>query len=280
MLHQQPKKLFITFGGPSEDYKHRSQELAASLSNNNNNQSKQQMFTLRKDVPRIFDNSIGLTDAFLHIKPQMSDMENESSQSFWQKHGDFISQNPRGYGYWLWKPYIIKTFLDKIADNDILVYADAGCNFNPNGIKRLYEYFDILNSDKKGVLAFQLNHSEYKYCKRQVFDELLTDVDQEQQRHIMTSGQCMATVVLLRKTAFSQEFVNSWLEMAENHSLINDDKLPNEYPGFIDHRHDQAIYSVLAKMRGITMIPDETWFLPNWQKWGDKYPFWATRQRR
>lgn len=27
---------------------------------------------------------------------------------FWNKHSEFILNNRRGFGYWLWKPYIIK----------------------------------------------------------------------------------------------------------------------------------------------------------------------------
>ncbi len=32
---------------------------------------------------------------------------------FWKKHGTFIESNPRGYGYWLWKPFIIKETLQQ-----------------------------------------------------------------------------------------------------------------------------------------------------------------------
>ena len=27
---------------------------------------------------------------------------------FWNKHSEFILNNRRGFGYWIWKPYIIK----------------------------------------------------------------------------------------------------------------------------------------------------------------------------
>ena len=27
---------------------------------------------------------------------------------FWENHGKIIENNSRGYGYWLWKPYIVK----------------------------------------------------------------------------------------------------------------------------------------------------------------------------
>ena len=37
-----------------------------------------------------------------------------------------ITKNPRGYGYWLWKSYIIKKTIEKMSDDDILLYLDCG----------------------------------------------------------------------------------------------------------------------------------------------------------
>ncbi len=59
------------------------------------------------------------------------DLINDSD--FWNKHKDFILKNKRGYGYWVWKPYLISKILKEINDNDILLYLDAGCELNVNG---------------------------------------------------------------------------------------------------------------------------------------------------
>ena len=64
----------------------------------------------------------------------------------------------------------------------------------------------------------------------------------------------------------------------------NDNKLVTDYYNntqheyFRDHRHDQSILSVVRKILGSEVIPnDETYFKPfgNEESW--KYPFWATR---
>ena len=31
----------------------------------------------------------------------------------------------RGYGYWIWKPYIVKEALSTLNENDILLYVDG-----------------------------------------------------------------------------------------------------------------------------------------------------------
>ena len=30
-----------------------------------------------------------------------------ADKNFWPFHGEFISSNPRGFGYWVWKSYLI-----------------------------------------------------------------------------------------------------------------------------------------------------------------------------
>ena len=96
---------------------------------------------------RIFNEIYGFSDKYL-----------KTEKDFWLKHCDFLETNKRGYGYWLWKPYLIKSEFDKMKENDILVYCDSGCQINENGKRRLHEYVDMLNTSDYGVLSFQLEH--------------------------------------------------------------------------------------------------------------------------
>lgn len=45
------------------------------------------------------------------------------SRHFKRKHAEILS-NPRGGGYWLWKPYVILQALRRSMPNDILFYCD------------------------------------------------------------------------------------------------------------------------------------------------------------
>ena len=38
----------------------------------------------------------------------------------------FVLDLPRGAGYWLWKPYIIKDALASVEDGDYVFYVDSG----------------------------------------------------------------------------------------------------------------------------------------------------------
>ena len=49
----------------------------------------------------------------------------------------------RGFGYWRWKSHLVDKVLSTLTDGDILVYADAGCDFNAKGLPRLMQYIDM-----------------------------------------------------------------------------------------------------------------------------------------
>ena len=68
----------------------------------------------------------------------------------------------RGYGYWFWKPIIIKRFLLSLKKNEILNYVDVGSHLNLNGYSRLKTYINLVKNSKNGVLAFQYNKLKKK----------------------------------------------------------------------------------------------------------------------
>lgn len=41
----------------------------------------------------------------------------------------------RGYGYWQWKSYLVRCVLDRMDENDVLLYCDGGCSINGGGIR-------------------------------------------------------------------------------------------------------------------------------------------------
>lgn len=232
---------FLTFGGPTEMYHNNVDRICKEA-----------------DTFNIFNNIIGLKDDYL-----------KNDANFWGLHHKFIENNSRGYGYWLWKPYIVKKQLELMNDNDILVYADAGCELNVNGLHRLIEYFNIVNSHKCGLLSFQMNHLEKTWTKMDAIAYLNAS-------DLTNTGQLMATSFVIRKCAHTVKLVNLWYSISCNYHLIDDtpSQLPND-KSFREHRHDQSIWSILRKQYGSAIIADETWF-SNWSN-GATIPILAKR---
>ena len=48
----------------------------------------------------------------------------------------------------------------KTKNNDVILYLDAGSTLNPNGVKRLQEYFDTLYHSDKSFLRFDIGLEE------------------------------------------------------------------------------------------------------------------------
>ena len=243
------RKWFITFGGPSTNYHNAVKRICGEAKSFD-----------------VFDDIIGYTEEDL-----MSD------HSFWGKHQHFIQSNAeRGYGYWLWKPYVTKKTLDKMNDNDILVYADAGCFMNKDGKARLLEYFDILNANETiGNISFQMDHLEELFTKMDIFDYY--DANNPS---ITKTGQIVGGIFVLRKCQHTTELIDKWYDGCSQYHFIDDSvgRLPN-IPSYIVARNDQSIFSVVRKKYGTIYLPNETWFGPRWNEDGKNYPIWAIRKR-
>ena len=237
------KKTFLTFGGPSSNYHNAVHRICTQAREFN-----------------VFDNIVGLTEQYL-----------KDDTEFYNKHGNFLEENSRGYGYWLWKSYLVKKQLEKMNENDILVYADSGCVLNINGKKRLYEYFDMVQHSEYGMLSFQMTHVEKKWTKMDIFKHF-------DAHEYLEMGQLIATSFVIRKCEHSVHLVNKWYETCHLYDLINDSPSNStNHPDFIENRHDQSVWSIIRKKYGTTIINDETYF-ENWDD-GCDYPIWAMRRR-
>jgi len=226
-INKDYKLTFLTFGGPSDNYHKRVKELTSQANTFN-----------------LFDNIIGYTE---------KDLKND--KNFWNRHGNFLENNKRGYGYWLWKSYIILKTLNNINENDIILYCDAGCHLKLNNKYKLLEYIDILNKSQYGIMSFQMNYIEKHWNKGDVlkyFNDNYQNIDIEK---IKNSGQNHATFMLIKKNKHSVILINKWYELCSNYHFI-DDSLSIEKNDifFIDHRHDQSIFSLLVKVYGSEII--------------------------
>jgi len=202
--------------------------------------------------------------------------ESNLSHEFIAKFSHILKPGIKGFGYWSWKPQVIKQVLDEMNEGDILHYMDIGCHLNLNGLKRLSEYIDILKNSK-GVLGFDfsypIDNNYFKHDGRELFDwpeKDWTKIDlikhfKAERDDILNTPQICATTIFFLKNSFSQKFVNDWVNtFKENLNLIDDSLSKNkEKDSFIMHRHDQSIFSILGKLKKISVISSYEIYYPN-----------------
>jgi hypothetical protein len=206
-------KIFITFGGGGQNFIDAGERLVKQIART-----------------KLFDEEILYTDEYL-----------KKDEYFWNKHGEFIENNKRGYGHWLWKPYITKITMDKMKDGDILFYLDSGCEFEFKKKDVLQQFFEYVKSDL--LIGTATDLAECQWTKMDLLAHFGA-CDEYFSRSYQRQGGTNLFLVCDK----TRDFVNKWYETCCNYHLIDDSPsiIPN-HPWFRDHRHDQSVYSILFK---------------------------------
>ena len=198
----------------------------------------------------------------------------DTINEFHNQHKSFIDNNKRGYGYWIWKPYIILRQLQKMNDGDFLFYTDAGASIVPHRKYRLDEYVELLKNNNKPILTFGVGHyCEKTFQKMRVLKHFSIDGKKLfENEQFLNSGQVESGVFICMKTDYTITFVEKWLNLllSNNYELVTDEDDNEQLDSFSDHRHDQSILSILCKTEN-TIILNDT---------GDAYglgPFFSSR---
>jgi GR25 family glycosyltransferase involved in LPS biosynthesis len=182
--------------------------------------------------------SIGIKDVFLYTEENLP-LKKEQEEYF-EKY-----KHKRGYGYWAWKPIVIRESLARIKDKDVVLYHDAGrepylynikYNIKPLVEEVIEKYAGI------GVPTSPFKHIEY--CKRDAFYYMKCD-----EEFYWNLPQVCATWSIWEKNSLVWDFVNNWRYYAFHKKEIITDE-PNQsglenFKQFKDHRHDQALLTNL-----------------------------------
>lgn len=190
----------------------------------------------------------------------------ESDEEFWSLHGTLMKTVAVGNGFWIWKPYIVLKTLETMQEGDVLVYADAGCILNSQGEPLLQEWIEMAKKAPNGLVFVQSMHTEYYWTKQDLFEKLNCE-------HLANTKQIMSGVQILCKCDASVNFYKELYTFMSEHSNINGSpsKSPNRR-GFKEHRYDQSCLSLLAKLRGCSLITRQLGKSP-------ENPIWTVRRR-
>ena len=209
-------KVFITFGSNKQNFCDAVERLSKQATN-----------------IELFDKIIKYSEADL-----------KSDSEFWNQHEYFILNNPRGYGYWLWKPYLIKKTMETMQDGDILVYADCGCEIDIRKKHMIHNLFEIVKNDYI-IGSFICVEREFNKM------DLLLKLDMLKDEYLNTQ-QRQASSVIFFVCEKTRKFVEEWYNIGCDYHYIDDTPSINKnLDCFIEHRHDQSIFSLLSKKYNI-----------------------------
>jgi hypothetical protein len=162
---------------------------------------------------------------------------------------DAHAENPdlagiaRGYGLWIWKPYILLDALRQAGAGDYVIYLDAGVA----PIADLTPWFAQLRSHAVALFAPVPPRPAREWTKRACFAHLHADAAEFHSAPMLSGG-----IQAYCNVPESHVFLSELRLLMRNSQLMMDDNERNdatEDSRFVAHRHDQSILTLLAALR-------------------------------
>lgn len=166
----------------------------------------------------------------------------------------YCKNNPRGFGFWRWKSIILNDIFSKIEYGDRVLYLDSGNTVRPElNIFLDYNHSDIVLFENKDANFQNEVWRTKQWTRRDCY--ILMDCDEEK---YWNGKQVNASFQFYTKTDRTIDFLKKFENYCDDHLIISDhpSQLGSEYPEFGDHRHDQAILSLLALKHDVDLLSD------------------------
>ena len=157
----------------------------------------------------------------------------------------------RGFGYFWWKPYIIRKALEKLPENALVFYSDCGRyggGFRLGaGVPFLLEQFAL--SGFTGVEVPQFGPSA-RWTSRECYHVMGCEAHEYR-----VQPQIQATFSLWRNDVPGRELLAQWESYCRDERVIADPREGiSQRADFIAHRHDQSVLSNLTRKHGSPYI--------------------------
>ena len=181
-----------------------------------------------------------------------------------------ILKQPKGSGYWVYKPYVLLHYLTQVAEpGDTVVYCDSDYEFTAPLAPFLEPWLapapHVVLLDSKPDEGTWL---ELDWSKRDALVLLNASVPPD-------TLQAWCGFVALRATFHGVQWAAAWLTYTQDARVVTDEPstLGKEAAQFVENRHDQTVCSLLRLRWGIPLhrLPgSEVGPLYNWHLRGGK----------
>jgi hypothetical protein len=204
--------------------------------------------------------------------------EGKLRPSFTKRFKKLLDPSVRGFGYWIWKPEVVLDILGQLNHGDTLHYADAGFHFNRRGRTRLLDYFALAANHDSGILGFKAvppNSEALVWDGRPLPDwtnkmwtkmDLLCELGLANNASFLNDSTFEAGTFVVTRSDESIRFIQDWHELMTTKMHLIDDSpssTPND-PTFVEHRHDQSVFSCLAYVHRIASVSSREHSYPGW----------------
>jgi len=197
------------------------------------------------------------TGLFSSVNVETGDEIFDRHPSF-RAHEDFVRNNPRGWGYWLWKPFLIQQYLERIPEGDLLLYLDAGCEVLTWNASKLGALLDKALKRQVMLLDFRdLPIFNISFWSKQSWLDKAAREYPSRRRQIEVPKVSAGCIALVRCEP-TLRLARAWLNACSAQGYRYIDDRPSSVPNrqaFFENRHDQSILSILVEHFGFECEP-------------------------
>ena len=168
---------------------------------------------------------------------------NEYCPTSVKNYSHILMPETTGFGYMSWKAEIVYRALNNdFGPCDGVVWVDAGCEVVSNPLSRYILKRRMGSAKRYGAAIFTLDTPEMFYTKHDLFAEFPLVSDEDITPQIQTTNFYLYGDVGLK-------IAKRWHEVASKSEVMIDESESKfgEVGGFINHRHDQSVFSLCCK---------------------------------
>ena len=175
------------------------------------------------------------------------------NREWWTKRDTKYNLDNRGFGWFIWKPFVIMRALEQASPGDIVLLVDA----DTYPIADLSPLYNRCQEDG-GIMLFKAQGcAQQNWCKKDTFIVMAQDTAEYRFRQ-----HAVARFMLFEKGPWrTQQFLYEWLTYCLNplantfdqSQILDPERWVNEYPELKEPRCEQAILTNLAHKYGMKL---------------------------
>lgn len=172
---------------------------------------------------------------------------NSNTKKYVSRHNDIAiyNMNHNKIGFCKWKPYIILNEINKLNDNDIIVYRDVNVE--------KYENILVDTDDMRVIINFIMSKTDFYLspelyphiklrtnCKKYTLEKLLNNNEQYLNKPLLN-----VSFIIIKKNQNTINILKEWLEKCQDYNLLSPNVSNDENPGFSHHTPEQSILNCI-----------------------------------
>jgi len=188
-------------------------------------------------IARALNNTYSKVGIEKHLRWQQQILE----KTLFYKENITLFAHKKGFGGWVWKPYIIYDALKRIPDGDYVYYQD--CYNDPRGfISSVEPVIDYMEKHKIEILP---GLKEPYFNKSFIKDALLKHFNfgVVQELEFLSRKHVCASPIFIKKSDNSVNIIMEWLTLCQKPNLI----LPKPNPSGVQHNYDMSIWNCILE---------------------------------